>query len=216
MMKKLIFIIIIFVFLIQQVVNSQIIRDKGIKIAITSSNIQVEQFPSDFSRRLGFNIGLFLESIKIHNLLLVTQIEYNQKGFIDKAIWTDENENIVGEAKANYRLDYLTIPIFIKYRHENFHFKPFLSAGPRIDFLINKKNGIYEHPSGSIKGFFADYFKNFVIGTSVSAGFEITKLLPLKTSIEIRYNIDFTESSKHTDFIKLKNKSFDLWLGFFF
>ena len=48
-MKRLIFIMTIFVFLIQPGVNSQIIRDKGIKIAVTYSNTKVEQSLFDFS-----------------------------------------------------------------------------------------------------------------------------------------------------------------------
>jgi hypothetical protein len=60
-----------------------------------------------------------------------------------------------------------------------------------------------------------DFYDNFTYGASGSIGIEIPDLIPTVITLEISYNLDFKDSSNNTN-IELKNRSFDIWIGFMF
>ena len=101
-----------------------------------------------------------------------------------------------------------------KFRYQS-NISPYISLGPRLDFLVSKENGVYNFSSVSVKSEMLNFYNDFTYGASASVGTEITDLIPAVITVEARYNLDFNDSSNNSN-IELKNKSFDIWLGFLF
>jgi hypothetical protein len=78
-------------------------------------------------------------------------------------------------------------------------------GGPANPYLI----GIQEkRPQSSLY----EDFKKTMFGGSLGLGVESSSLLPIALSAEFRYNIDFSDSFNN-GFVKVRNNTFDVWLG---
>jgi hypothetical protein len=193
----------------------QFLDNKGVKIAYTSSNISHSIFDDFSSSRSGFNAGLFVEFGKFKLLSFVTNIEYAQKGFIEEQVETGEDgPEPIKNVEANTRLDYLSIPLFLKVRYPDSKYEPYVILGPRFDHLFNKKNGVYKFTKVDFKSESANYFDKNIFGSSFGVGFNLPKFSRLNTFVEFRYNVDFSDSYSSIKTVTVKNRSYDFWLGF--
>ena len=186
---------------------------KGFKFAYTSSGIYHNQIDDFAFRRNGFNIALFYEIRMFKFLSLIPQLEYAQKGFVEKQVETNEaGEIIQEEVEANTRLDYLSIPLMVKFKYPDIKPEPYLVFGPRFDYLINRRNGVFHFTQVDFKSQFADYLDEFVFGGSFGAGFRLAKIDRLNTFLEFRYNFDVSDSFSKIEKIAAKNNSYDVVL----
>lgn len=187
---------------------------KGIKLSFTSSNLSCELLQKSLSRRSGFSVGLFFEVNTGNIVSLVTQLEYAQKGFIESQEEINERLEFIQTVKANTRLDYLSIPVFLKFKIPNLKFEPYFIGGPRFDYLFNKKYGIFQFTNSTSMSKLADYFKKTVFGATIGGGIKLPELYQIQTSVEFRYNHDFTDLlSELENSAVIKNNSWDLSLG---
>lgn len=215
MKSKSVFICVAILFF-NQVLSAQIMRNYGVKAAFTSSNINYEQLNDFFSRRSGINLAVFTELLNTPFFSLLIQAEYEQKGFLEEQAETNQFGSFIQTVKANTRLDYLSFPVLAKFRYSKGVYSPFVLFGPRLDYLINKRNGEYKFTSATSRSIFADHFDRLALGGTIGAGIELPEFSSFKTVFEIRYNFDFSDSYSKIDAYKVKNNSFDLWLGLIF
>ena len=208
--------IILVLGLLPSMLFARFINSIGTKCAYTSSNIYHGLMDDCLSRRSGFNIALFCEFGSFKYFSVVTQIEYAQKGFIEEMKEADETGDIIQHLDGNTRLDYLSVPLLLKIKYPKAKFVPYLVLGPRFDYLINTKNGVWEFTEIDIKSTTADKLDKEVFGGSIGAGFNLAKLSCLQTFIELRYNFDFSDSYSWTNNVTVRNNSFDFWLGIAF
>ena len=142
-------------------------------------------------------------------------MQYSQKGFNEK--WTETNENgIVKEGLAKTKLDYISLIFSIKLKYDNPILIPYLSVGPRIDFLLNEENGIIDLTTGSIKSFWSDKFSKWSYGATVSIGLNYKLTNDLELMLESSYNPDFSDllrNSSLNNYMKMKNNTFDIAIG---
>lgn len=186
----------------------QELRSYGLKLAITSSDQQRDysQLNIDTKRRVGINCCIYAEWFDHPFISVLTQLEYNQKGFGDEWAFTNElgPENAV--IKILYdRLDYVSIPVLVKITLTGSRVEPFAYFGPRIDYFIG---GSYDRPFASQ---LYDNYKKSVLGGTVGVGLGTRQFLHSYCALELRYNYDLTYSY-NTEFLKVKNNSMDIWV----
>jgi hypothetical protein len=190
--------------------SAQLLRHYGVKVALTSAT-QRYQLTLDpglgTKRRVGFNVGAFAEWLDIPPFSLVSQVEYAQRGMGQDFVLTGPSgPTPIGVRTLYSRLDYLSIPIVAKLRFPMGLIAPYILAGPRVDILLG-----YRSDENAFNAVY-DKFKKTSVGGSAGVGIELESVLPFTVLAEVRYNFDFADSYE-TDFLKVRNNSFDVWLG---
>ena len=212
-MNKKLFAIFFVGLFFSSVLSAEVISNYGLKAAFTRSKLEIKDF-ADFSTwRSGFNLALFFEHNLWDYLSVGSQIEYNQKGYLFEQVETNEIGTKIQDVSANTRLDYLSLPLFVKIKYPAQKFTPFISFGPRYDYLLNYHKGEFKFTEITITDNMADNFESHVFGGTLSAGVQIPTSHPYQVDIEFRYNFDTTDSAKEPVQYRIKNKSFDIWIG---
>jgi hypothetical protein len=213
-MRRIALIVLVLGIVGPQEASAQFLRSFGFKAAITSANQDFEYslFSTDLKmkRRVGFNFGVYAEWLDIPYLSLVSQVEYAQRGMgMDFLITGSQGPQALGTKTIFSRVDYISIPILLKFRLQGSVITPYVLAGPRLDVLAG-----YESPDGVFNSVY-DTFKHTTLGGSVAGGLQIQSVLPVTIVVEARYNLDFVDSYE-TTLLKVRNNSFDFWLGLAF
>ncbi len=189
--------------------SQSLIRSYGFKLAVTSSNQTFDYTylsGNSTKRRVGFNVGGYVEWFDTHSFTLVTQFEYVQRGMGDEVVSAADDPVILEYKDIYSRVDYLSIPLLGKIIFAGKSLTPFLLAGPRVDYFLgynsddNLFNPVY------------DEFKKTVFGGTVGGGVEIPNVFDSQLIFEIRYNVDFTDSY-NTSLLTVRNNAFDFWIG---
>lgn len=199
--------LIILLFLSARQINAQILKNYGLKGAVSSSFQQIDPFYKDmpYKRYVGFNACVFTEWFNHPYLSLLAQIEYRQVGMGEPFGNTDSNGTVLRTYYYYSRFDYLSLPLLLKIR-KNAIISSYVLMGPRIDVLLG-----YKTEDAFLTTLFDKYEKT-IYGGSFGLGFE-TNLTPrLKTYLEFRYNHDFTDTY-NDGFLKINNNAYDIWVG---
>ena len=208
-MKKIIFLILVIESSYSQIGNAQLIKSYGFKVAFTSADQKYNYtYLTDITtkRRVGFNAAIFAEWLNMPLFSLITQCEYAQRGMGMEFDRTLNSPEITGTYTNYNRVDYLSIPIFAKLTFPVEPINPYILLGPRIDFLLGYKSD--ENVFNAVY----DKFSKTITGASFAVGFDLKTLFPIALLIETRYNIDFKDSYS-TQYLTVRNNSFDIWLG---
>jgi len=191
--------------------QSQLIKNHGLQIGITSANQEFSGSPFpladlDLKRRIGFVGGVYVEWLNVSYISIITQIEYVQKGLGVESIVTGEDSPEPLGTKTDYsRLDYISLPILMKTSTQIKTVTPYILGGLRYDYLLS-----YE--SEFMSAVF-DNFRRNILGGSIGIGIETNLTRLLNASLEFRYNLDFTNSMNLYN-KEAKNNSFDIRVGF--
>lgn len=212
-MKSKLFFILIIVCLSPVLSKAQIISNYGAKTAFTRSMFEIEEDFNFSTWRSGFNVAIYTGKNVSEFVSFLLQFEYSQKGYIFEQVETNEVGTEIQNVRANTRLDYISVPIFLKIIYPTQRLTPFITIGPRLDYLANVSKGKFKFSSMKFIDPFADYLKSYILGGSASCGLQIPASNKYNISIEFRYNYDFSDSAKEPVQYTVKNKSFDIWLG---
>ena len=209
-MKRLLLALILFSFISTS--QAQFVRGYGFKLGSTISNQDWEYVPSlnitlDSDNRIGLNIGFFAELLNNPILSIVTELNYVQKGMkIDLQKTTVSNPDGTGEFFTwDTRIDYINLSALGKIRLDLGIVSPYVIAGPKIDFEINKVFSLNE------ANIVEDNFNKNRIGFKVGIGAEI-KLMSLNLLAEILYDADFNELYENEN-LKVNSNSIDFRVG---
>lgn len=188
--------------------NAQLIKRCGLKVAFTSASqdFKYSTFAPDTKRRPGFNAGIYIEWFDLPLVSLITQIEYAQRGMGLEFVRTLNDPTPIEIFTEYNRVDYLSLPVLVKVAVPTTIVTPFLLIGPRIDFFLGY------HSDRDLFNAVYDQFKKTMIGGSIGIGVEATSLLPVNVIVEGRYNFDLADSYS-TQYLTVRNNSFDVWLG---
>jgi hypothetical protein len=212
-MMKFKYLILIVIVVLPNVVFSKYIENYGLKIDYTSTNLKTKYSKDFHYRRSGLSIALFGECLFTNYLAIIAQIGYTQKGFIQEMDETNEMAELIQKVKANTRLDYLSLPLLLKISYVK---KGYFSMGPRLDYLLNKKNGIFNFTNINIKSTTANHLSKYVLGGTIIIGFKLFQISFLKPSLEFCYNFDFTDSFSKFKKNTARNNSIDIGIKFNF
>ena len=212
-MKRMLSILLPAVLLFITQGNAQLLKNFGVKLAFTSAS-QTYDYPNppwpgfgpDVSRRIGVNAAIYAEWLNVPFFSVVTQIEYAQRGMAQQIAITGDSPEIIRMETRYNRLDYVSLPIFLKVSVPTEVVSPYVLLGPRVDLLLSYRD---EFVIG--RSIYAD-FKKMTWGGEAGVGLEFNKLLPGSVCLEFRYNVDFM-NSYDTDVLKVRNNAYDIWLG---
>lgn len=211
-MKRVVFTVCACWLLLAIDVNAQLLKGYGIKCALTSSTHSIDYtsrvtLPSS-ERRVGFNIALYAEWLEIPFFSLITQVEYDQRGYRETYYQSAPPPAVYVTKLANQRIDYLSVPLLAKLTFPLCGMQPYIFAGPRLDIKLDyQKTYLGDQPTPPYSEFKANVF-----GSSVGVGLTFPKLAVLPFLLEFRYNSDFSNSYQ-TNFSTFKNNAYDVWLG---
>ncbi len=195
--------------------QAQLIRGYGIKLGTTISSQTWEYVPAlnftfEPDNRIGLNIGIFAELLNNPIISIVTELNYIQKGMKEEVpVTTASQPDGTGEFVTwDTRIDYINLSAFGKLRLNLGIVSPYLIAGPKIDFEINKEHSLDD------TNIFENNFNKNRIGFKVGIGTEIN-LVSLNLLAEILYDADFNELYEN-EFLKVTSNSIDFRIGLMF
>lgn len=188
---------------------SQVVNSYGIKggAVFAKQNYDYsEPITMDTKYRLGADAAVFGEFFKHPNFSGIVEFHYIQKGYkLSVPITTIEQPDGTGQyITLNPRIDYISLPLFVKIRKDYASVSPYIFAGPRFDLKI-----AYSTEYG-----YSNYndLNSVDFGLTGGAGldFHISKNIGLL--LEGRYSYPVT-SSFSSSFVTIKNYSFEILGG---
>ena len=163
-------------------------------------------FTVDTKYRLGFDAAVFGEFFKQQNFSGIAEFHYVQKGYrLSFPVTTAEQPDGTGEyITLNPRVDYISVPLLVKFRKDYSSVSPYIIAGPRFDVKIAYSTEYGYSNFNSLNS--VDF------GLTMGAGlnFHISKNMGLL--VEGRYSYPVT-SSFSSSFVTIKNYSFEILGG---
>jgi hypothetical protein len=196
--------------------RAPIISDYGIKFGAVSStqifegsgtrNLAWEPYlDGDWKRRLGPQIGLFVQFLNSRHFTLQTEVSYLQKGVdeeIHPTLRGSDGSLILGESYTLEisQFDYITFSILAQPKIPLNQIELYMLAGPALNILISNREWPFKDA--------ADLTPGIVIG----GGLEFRDLFEFPFFIEIRYNPDLQYFFEN-EYIKSKFQIWQLLLG---
>jgi opacity protein-like surface antigen len=207
---KTLYLIAVCVLVFLSVTHAQSIIGYGIKggFAVANQNFDYSSFGVDTkSNRVGLSGSAFVELSGFKFISLLTEVNYIQKGMVEKQIITGEDSpEPLGTLELDNRVDYISIPILAKMTFRNKFLSPFITIGPRFDFLLSYK---------SENSFFDTIYEKFGaldIGGDFGAGTEYQISNPFVLLLELRYSHSYSDAYK-TKLLSVKNNSYQFLFG---
>ena len=207
--------VVIFNFLFlfcSQIIQAQLFKSWGLKVGINSSGVSIQPKIFDTNRRTGISAGIFAELINSPYFSFITGVDYLQRGFIEEMAEMNNNGDFIQQIEANTRLDYISIPFCAKIQMPLDGVTPYIVAGPRIDFLINRSKGVFRFSSATINSELASNYSSQDVGGTIGFGIETDQLLALPVLLEVRYGFDIASSFEATA-LEAYNNAVDIVLG---
>ena len=195
MMKKIISLAIILTIAFQ--CKAQFVNSIGLTAGVSLGN---QKFffkePAAISKKkytVGFNASFFAEFFSHDYARWLSEIQYNQKGSIDK------------QPEQNYpnKLQYLSWNNYLKLRYEMYSIIPYILVGPRLDYMLTQSTTSPEIVSS---------FSKLNISAGLGGGVEFISYSNFKFLVEAFYNPDITPAYV-TPELHVKNKNIELRIG---
>jgi hypothetical protein len=158
--------------------NAQTLVNYGLKFGVAASNPiwKVESTSiSGIKTLYGADIGLFADWSLSKYFFITSELHYVQKGLKTQF----DGERPISDSERP-TINYLSIPITIKYVFLDSYIEPYVLGGPRVDFAISK----YDH---NWSRFVYKNTKDIDFGINVGLGIQTKSLIGIGTGIELRY-----------------------------
>ena len=164
----------------------------GLKGGLNSSWIGDD--PAESESVLGVNVAFFTELQFSGRISAILDLGMNQRGFQRVQNETTDAGELIGKRKAKTRLSYFTMSPQLNVHLSKTHWRPYFGAGPRFDFLADRKPGEFEFSEVTVPDETADLMEQVVIGSILSAGIKHGSSDGFQWKLELRYDRDFTDS----------------------
>lgn len=163
----------------------------GIKGGLNFSNLDVSNPGATYDGRTGYHFGAFT-LVKLTKIGIQPEILFSQQG--------SEVKTSSGSFTSNF--NYVNIPVLFKlYTVAGLN----LQIGPQFGFLTNDPE--VQDPQGqSIE----DAYKNSDVSLALGIGWD----LPLRLSIDARYNLGLSEINDNPSLEATKNQVWQISLGY--
>jgi len=197
-MKKLLFLSLMLVGIASShTALAQVQFSLGIKGGVNFANLDVTSSVGDnYKNRTGFHGGAFA-LFKVTAFAVQPELIFSQQG--SKVSFNSQ------DIDANF--SYLNVPIMAKF------YLPLglnLQLGPQFGFLTTAESD-YNPLTGTMQTTdLKEYYKN----SDVSIGMGIGWDLPMKLSIDARYNLGVTEIEDNASLSQTKNQVFQISVGY--
>lgn len=196
-MKKFLFLSLMLVGLASsKTALAQVQFSLGIKGGVNFASINVNDAKATWDGKTGFHGGAFA-LFKLTAFAIQPEVIFSQQGSTVKFQSQDINANF----------SYLNVPVIAKF------YLPLglnLQLGPQFGFLTTAESD-YNPVSGTQTSTdLEDYYKN----SDVSLGMGIGWDLPMKITIDARYNLGLTEIDDNASIEATKNQVFQISVGY--
>jgi hypothetical protein len=143
---------------------------------------------------IGFNGSVFAEFFSGDYARWVSEIQFNQKGSIDK------------QPEANYanKLNYICWNNYLKLRYEMYRIIPYILIGPRLEYNLSQ---------GTTSPIIAGKFLPLHISAAGGVGVEFISYSNFKFFTEAFYNPDLLMLAYHKPDLEIRNKNIELRVG---
>ncbi|MFL5765428.1 MAG: outer membrane beta-barrel protein [Bacteroidia bacterium] len=194
-MKKLFTYSFLLCFLIQG--KAQFVNSIGITVGVGAGNQKfLYTDPVGISRKkyiAGFNASVFGEFFSHDYIRWVTEIQYDQKGSIDK------------RPEGNYgnSLQYLSWNNYAKIRYEMYNVIPYVMIGPKLEYRLTQAETSPDATGA---------FKPLHVSAALGGGLEFVSYTNFKFFVEAFYNPDVS-SAYVTPPLRIRNKNIELRVG---
>jgi len=142
----------------------------GVSLPNVSLNNKLQNTNIEISNKLGFNTGIFVNTISAGAYYLSSEIYYNQSFVNVKTsyLYSQSMENI------DYKVEYIVYGLISKFHFTNSLIKPYLFAGPTLSFYIsdNPTSSSFTIPGATLIKI-SDNLNKTIFSISIGAGFEI-------------------------------------------
>jgi len=191
----------------------------GLKGGLNFANMAVKSPETDipdFKNLTGLTGGMFV-SFKLGPVAIQPEILYSRRG-LSYHEYDDETVNVTGR----FEVDYVEVPVLIKYGFLSGPVKPFVYAGPSFAYLLKAWQG---YDVNNLTGDEPDYEYRYVMDENIKktelagvfgAGVDI-RLPKVVLSLEGRYHLGlsnvFEPGEDAPDITSLKHKGFSVLVG---
>ncbi|MEQ1585553.1 MAG: porin family protein [Cyclobacteriaceae bacterium] len=169
----------------------------GIKGGVNFANLDVSSSIGDnYKNRTGFHGGAFA-LFKVTAFAVQPELIFSQQG----------SKVNINSQDIDANFSYLNIPIMAKF------YLPLglnLQLGPQFGFLTTAESDYNPISGAQTSTDLKEYYKN----SDVSIGMGIGWDLPMKLSIDARYNLGITEIEDNASLSQTKNQVFQISLGY--
>ncbi|WP_010665584.1 porin family protein [Marinilabilia salmonicolor] len=198
-MKKVIFLVAVMLLVVSTGSFAQ--AKFGLKAGVNFANQDWSSEGLSLSpdSKTGLVFGGFVNLKLSDDFALQPELLYASKGTkFDGGIFDSSEE-------MDLKMNYLSVPVMAKYYFGGFN----LQAGPTFDFLLSA-----DVESGGEEEDVKDEFKGMDLGLGLGLGYE----LPAGLSIDARYILGLSDisDSEDMDGVEIKNKTFQVTVGFSF
>ena len=211
-MKKVLFILAIAIAATGSV-NAQDVKI-GAKVGLNLASItgDGDVYGEDSDTKIGFNQGLFAEISLSDKFIFQPELLFSTQGNVYKQGSFDDL------IKITIELDYLNIPLLIKYAVSD---KFALEFGPQLGFLLSANTDVegilFDNETISVRQDVKDSFKSIDLGLNFGISIDVSE----KVMIGARYNLGLSNISDEEDIgieedINVKNSLFSLSVGYRF
>ncbi len=194
-MKKIVLFSATFLFFVQA--KAQFVNSIGVTVGVSAGNQKFYFYePVAISRKkyiVGFNASVFGEFFSHDYARWVTEIQYDQKGSIDK----QPNQNYPN------KLQYLSWNNYLKLRYEMYSVIPYIMIGPKLEY-----NLVQSTTSPAI----AAPFLPIHVSGAFGGGVEFVSYTNFKFLVEAFYNPDMMPAEVQPG-LHIKNKNIELRVG---
>jgi hypothetical protein len=194
-MKKIFLFSFTVLFFVQT--NAQFLNSVGITAGVSAGNQKFFFYdPAAISNKkyiVGFNASIFAEFFSHDYARWVTEIQYDQKGSIDK------------EPNQNYpnHLQYLSWNNYLKLRYEMYSIIPYIMVGPKLEYRLVQ---------GTTSPAIAAPFLPLHVSGAFGGGLEFVSFTNFKFLVEAFYNPDLMPAEVQPG-MHIKNKNIELRVG---
>ena len=211
-MKKVLFILAIAIAATGSV-NAQDVKI-GAKVGLNLASItgDGDVYGEDSDTKIGFNQGLFAEISLSDKFIFQPELLFSTQGNVYKQGSFDDL------IKITIELDYLNIPLLIKYAVSD---KFALEFGPQLGFLLSANTDVegilFDNETISVRQDVKDSFKSIDLGLNFGISIDVSE----KVMIGARYNLGLSNISDEEDIgieedINVKNSLFSMFVGYRF
>lgn len=208
------FLVALLGFALPQAASAQLVRGWGIKGGLVGA-YQSFSYVSGFGSpavpravRWGYSAGLFVEFLNEGIVSIAIEGAYTQKG---RKVTAEEITRAPGEQPylstgpegITPWLGYVSTSLSVKVRTGSRGTRPYLSIGPRFDFLVSRP----AEPAPVFNG-----FRKNDIGINIGLGLEVAPRRHPALSFEVRWSPGFSRVFVN-DAVGVKNGTFDFLLA---
>jgi hypothetical protein len=184
--------LITFAVIVSVSAKAQFIKGFGIVGGLTYANQKWFFDSADGTKinqkyKLGWNGAIFMEYLDRDYVRIVTEIEYNRKGAIEKYPIPDQRD----------RANYVSLNNFLKFRQELYDVTPYFYVGPKVEYFLNSQ----------------PLMKQLHASAAAGVGIEFLYKDPWIPFVEFQWNPDVMKAADIPEWYRIKNNAFLLRVG---